>query len=92
MSNERWRDTYDAWKLATPPEYGTEADERAAEEAEQQARAEARANLVEIISEVLADRNDIDVTFDKFAEAVVHALETDKEARGELLAMLGRRP
>lgn len=37
MHDERWRDTYDAWKLATPPEYemtGEEEQERERHEAE----------------------------------------------------------
>lgn len=27
MSDDRWRDSYDAWKLATPPEYEGPEDE-----------------------------------------------------------------
>lgn len=34
MFDDSWRDSYDAWKLATPPEYETADDEREREEAD----------------------------------------------------------
>ena len=48
--SERWRDSYDAWKLATPPEYDiTAEEERALEEQAQQLQDEFRDNLLDCI-------------------------------------------
>jgi hypothetical protein len=59
---------YDAWKLATPPEYETSAEEeRAMEEAKQQRLDEFRGNLEDCIH----DERGSDLTFNEVLDVLI---------------------